>query len=290
MATDLRSILDYMICPRLAYFRHTLNCPPDRQLGSGVKRKALQYIIERLHQGGKVSAPEAGTPEDLADIAIAEVREDAELNQSDVVKWREDLALASATLIRSGEGSDCYRIFTKSVASIDLYLPPEPTVAVQISSEIDMMRWVDAETKRIDFIDWQLDFPSEQHLASFYNFRLLFWLACIRSGWISGQSYDEDVKVRLFVANPKNLEPYKRNQYAEKNPKFDEGYKKGDPKGPILTEIEYDPHDWKRVLEEITEVVRAYRHEIFYRRPIHWGGCKTCEFQGTCRADWLDAD
>jgi CRISPR/Cas system-associated exonuclease Cas4 (RecB family) len=290
MATALRSVLDYMLCPRLAYFTHVLECSPDRPLAANVKRRALKYILDRLHSTGELRAPETGTPEDLARTAIATVREEAEVNQADIDKWIEDLALAAATLIRSGEGIDCSRVLVNHTASISLHLPPDPSVALTLSTEIDMMRWYGSGPDSIDLIDWALDGPSEQQLSSFYNFRLLFALACIRSGSVGPTMFRPDIPVKLYVGNPKNLEPYKRNQYAEKNAKFKDGYKKGDPKGPILTEVEYDPNDWKRVLEEITEIVRAYRHEIFYRRPVHWGGCKACEFQGTCRADWLDED
>jgi hypothetical protein len=285
MPIDLRSLVDYLVCPRLAFLRGVLKCPPDRPSASGVRRAAIKALLANLYLSGRLAIPKEGSPEELAKncLKMCIQQHGADLNASEMKKWTEELTEAAGTLMRTGEGVECDKIILNRPVSFEIHLPPDPTVCIKVVDEVDMIR---VTGDQVELIDWQLEYPSEQQFASFFNFRLMFWRAAFAFNAELAGKFEGNI--RLFNANFKNLQPYKRNQYAEKNPLFDKGYKKGDPKGPLLSEVEVKLGECHKLLSELAEILRAYRAEIFYRRPISWGGCKSCELVETCRSDWAD--
>ncbi len=66
------------------------------------------------------------------------------------------------------------------------------------------------------------------------------------------------------------------------NPKFAEGYKKGDRKGPVFYRTQRSDFDLRQAEIDLARVCGAIKLKQFFRRPSQHGSCDMCRFRAEC--------
>lgn len=115
----------------------------------------------------------------------------------------------------------------------------------------------------------------------------------------------------LSIIHMRDYLPYEKNQYAEftthpteyeeytdkrgatrkrkkrvPNPRFTEGYKVGELRGPVFYSTQRSAFDLKQAEKDLSRICAAINFKMFFRRPVNQGACVGfCRYVAECTAD-----
>jgi CRISPR/Cas system-associated exonuclease Cas4 (RecB family) len=316
------SIRQYLTCPRQYYFRHVLGMKSDDVALASITGSAYHHCISWWHRARDTDGMSVPDVDALVEEFSGECQRRVRVcleSGKEINGYSADAmakALKEATLILGGYVADprndvtllCNeRRFKVGIGSGKTVYPFAGTV-----DQVRMRR-----DGTYDLVDLKSGKTKPQDVLLALDYQLsVYALAMVKGEWethsdtattweVIGQRADT-----IAICHLRDYLPKQKNEFSEEiilkgeyeinpatgkkrqkrvpNPKFAEGYKKGDL-GPVFYRTQRSPYELTQADKDLARVCAAIRFKMYFRRPVAQGACVGfCRYVGECSTERSD--
>lgn len=310
---SVSAIRDYQTCPRMYYFGRVLGLPRESTNFAALFGIAIHFAISHWHGLGRQHDAAVLLQwyheQLLKEIAKANAKGktiDGFDGEETFEKWE-----PTAREILDGYVADPRNDVDLVVNEHGFRVPirsPRGTLYWFIGF-VDQIRLNPDRTLHVVDLKTGTSRPDD-HLLTLDEQLSLYAIACEHGTFRRDRNSEPFIvgkpaaSVQLAVL--RDYGTYKKNQYAETikdpdkvrvpnpkgtgkpvireipNPKYAEGYKKGDQKGPVFYRSLRSEFDLKQAELDLARVCASIQRKAFYRRPAKQGSCSFCRFRREC--------
>jgi RecB family exonuclease len=309
-------IRTYLTCPRQYLFRHKLGMKSEEVGFSALVGSAIHNVISSWHLRQREPAIERLMEEFAQDL---ERRRDAVWNAGKEIGGYDGVASMEKAIKEAGQMMGGYvedrRNHVPLVANETRF-----RVKVQggktpypFAGTIDQAR---RESEgHLHLADIKTGKTKPQQILLDLDMQLSLYAIALAKGEVERVG---DTKVEwgpvnerpamLSIIHLRDYMPYEKNEFAEftthpteteinpetkrkrkkkiPNPRFAEGYKKGEQRGPVFYTTQRSAFDLEQAEKDLSRICAAIKFNMFFRRPAAQGACiGFCRFVAECTAD-----
>jgi CRISPR/Cas system-associated exonuclease Cas4 (RecB family) len=320
------SIGQYLTCPRQYYFRHVLGLKSDDVAFAAITGSAYHAAISWWHLSRETE--DMHVPDEHALLTSFEsdvqrrVRQCIETGKT--LNGYDDAAMAKVL----GEAAHIFKGYVNDPRNnVDL-LCNERRFKVGLGTgktiypfagTVDQVRLVPAggDKRHLHLVDIKSGKTKPQAVLLAIDYQLsVYALALFKGAW--EENTDTETKWHKFNLRADSIAicfirdyiPKQKNEFSEEiilkgeyeinpatnkkrqkripNPKFAEGYKKGDI-GQVFYRTQRSEYELKQAEKDLGRVCAAIRFKMFFRRPVQQGACVGfCRFVEECSSERSD--
>lgn len=312
---SVTAIRDYLTCPRMYYFARVLQLDRTTTHFAGMFGQAVHWAIANWHSLGRRDPVEVLA--DDYDKRLVGLIQQAEAKGLELQGFEGEETLekhrAISTEMFAGYIGDARN-------HVDLVVNEHRFEVDIVSSTKKVYRfsgYVDQVRRHADGSLHLVDLKTgstrpDDHLLTLDEQLSLYAIAMARGRFMRPGRPDEnppfELKARpasLSLAMLRDYGRYEKNQFTEfiddpsgakvinpktgrpnkakiPNPKFAEGYKVGDLKGPVFYRTQRSDFDLRQAEIDLARVCGSIRMKQFFRRPSQHGSCDMCRFRAEC--------
>ncbi|MDP3911647.1 MAG: PD-(D/E)XK nuclease family protein [Gemmatimonadales bacterium] len=315
-AFSVTAIRDYLTCPRMYYFARVLGLQRESTSFAGFFGQAVHWSIANWHSLGRRDPVEVLLADYERKIEGLIQKAQADGLTIDGFDGPETLEKyrALATEMFAGYHADPRNQVELVVNEhrFEVEITSSTKKVYLFSGYVDQVRrHPDGSLHLVDLKTGQTR-PSD-HLLTLDEQLSLYAIAMVRGRFMRpGKPDDENppftigqAPASLSLAMLRDYGSYAKNEFTEfiddpsgakvknpetgrlvkakiPNPKFAEGYKKGERKGPVFYRTQRSAFDLRQAEIDLARVCGSIRMKQFFRRPSAHGSCDMCRFRAEC--------
>lgn len=304
----------YLTCPRQYLFRHVMAIRPDEVPFGALVGTSYHAVLSHWHAvDRRLDGAEVSTMfrHDLEARVIAALNAGKEVSGYDVEAMAR--VCGEAATICAGYTSDPRNALPLRCNETRFRVNVQGgATAYPFAGTIDQVRELPDGT--LQLVDLKSGSMKPQDLLLDLDFQLSLYALAMQKGELEtvgdiattwaplGRAPDA-----IAIVHLRDYLTYEKNQYAPfvtsdeyeinpdtgrkrkkrvPNPRFDEGYKAGERKGPVFYRTQRSAFALAQAEKDLSRVCAAIRFKMFFRRPAAQGACVGfCRFVAECTAD-----
>lgn len=304
----------YLTCPRAYYFRYSMGVQLEQASWSALVGQSYHYAVANWHSLGRRDTPEALVRDFVRDLRERILKTERKGLVIDKYEGEPSVVAAESEAVEILGGYVADRRNAVDLALNEVRF--EVDVRSSGKTEYRFTGWIDQLRKLPDGRLYLVDLKTGKNRPNNFLLRLdfqlsLYAIACVKGRFFErgqdGKAFEFGVRPDMIaIAHLRDYRLRKKNEFTpfiqdpEKrteinpetkrkriievpNPQHAQGYKIGDPYGPVFYRTERSEFDLRQAEVDVARVCAAIRRKEFFRRPAAQGSCiGFCRFTKEC--------